>query len=635
MGASGPVAGSMSYDFLSYVSTQRMITFWYHLSEIMRLGVGSVLEVGVGPGMVTALLKTAGLEVKTADIDPALRPDYVAAVQELSSQVPPGSCDLVLCARVLHYVGLDQLDQAISELAKVTRRYAIITVPVNDLSLSLGWYVTTRPFHWAAIRLPLALKTVLRRLFATDAEGVYPSAWKLDCCRDASLSVFEARLRRFFTIQKSYAIPEVRTHRLFLLEKIAAAERARGADVHEDSNDPGTSARGEQGTGIQRGTRLSEVRGQGTNRPATRPPTGGSQLKVPWDRGGLRSYLTILALALARPDSSAFWWALPVLLAGVALHIYAKGCLRQNQVVSMGGPYRFVRHPFYTANLLIDASIALMSGYWPLIAVLPAWWLLVYMPVIREEEAYLTRLFPDVYPAYQRSVPLLLPFRRPRPPRGEPFSWSNRNIVADTVLPRALRLLALPVLFFVWRETRGHGSEVFTQGPGAAVLWGITVLAMLHGVSLALRRHLRDGKRIVPKRLSVRWTRVFLALLLVVLAGTVHQMETEASLLLPLVAGVALAATLPLFRRGSLARLMAEAAALMAVISLCELPWLMPIAMLLYAPLLLDQRLVGAPDTEQPWQLRAAPRALRLAAVSPYSCIVVLGIAMAVVKELM
>ena len=84
--------------------------------------------------------------------------------------------------------------------------------------------------------------------------------------------------------------------------------------------------------------------------------------RPPWDRGGLRTYLVIIALIAGRGDYRAVLWGLLLFLPGMVLHVYAKGCLRQNQVVSRGGPYRFVRHPFYSANSLIDMGIAIMSG---------------------------------------------------------------------------------------------------------------------------------------------------------------------------------------------------------------------------------------------------------------------------------
>lgn len=221
------------------------------------------------------------------------------------------------------------------------------------------------------------------------------------------------------------------------------------------------------------------------------------KLAVPWNRGGLRTYLLVSALVFCQPGHSRLIWGLPLLLLGVALHVYAKGCLRQDQEVAVGGPYRFVRHPFYSANLLIDEGIALMSGWWPLILLLPVWWLLVYLPVMSQEERHLSELFPSVYPEYMARTPRLVPLRRPLASTGRAFSLRNPNIAADTVIPRAIRLLALPFLFVLCRELKAHGFGSFASGYRAEV-WAAAALLVAYAASWQLARHLKYGKRILP-----------------------------------------------------------------------------------------------------------------------------------------
>jgi hypothetical protein len=187
-------------------------------------------------------------------------------------------------------------------------------------------------------------------------------------------------------------------------------------------------------------------------------------MKSPWNRGGLRYCLVVVALLRGAATSGTIAAGIPCLLLGTILHFWAKGCLRQNQVVAQGGPYRFVRHPFYLANGLIDAGIAIMSGWWALGVMLPAWWLVVYLPVMRKEEAHLLGLFGRVYADYRRRVPRLIPWRRPLPAGGEGFRWSNRNIAVEGEIPRALRLLAYPLLFFVVTDLRIKGLSFFSDG---------------------------------------------------------------------------------------------------------------------------------------------------------------------------
>ena len=80
------------------------------------------------------------------------------------------------------------------------------------------------------------------------------------------------------------------------------------------------------------------------------------------NRGGLRFFLVLAALVGGHTTNATILAGIPLIVLGTAGDFWAKGCLRQNRVVATIGPYRFVRHPFYLANALIDAGLAVMSG---------------------------------------------------------------------------------------------------------------------------------------------------------------------------------------------------------------------------------------------------------------------------------
>ncbi len=201
-------------------------------------------------------------------------------------------------------------------------------------------------------------------------------------------------------------------------------------------------------------------------------------MRVPWDRGGIRWYLILVGLALGRASPATILAGTPLLLLGIALHLWAKGCLHQNKEVTTSGPYRYVRHPFYLGNLLIDAALVLMSGSLLLGCAFPWWWAVVYIPVMRREEATMAGLFGPQYQAYAGRVPLLFPTARPIP-AGSGFSWRNPNIFAVEV-PRALRFLSYPLLFvlaYEWRTTGWAFPPPLTPLIFCA-LWAILLLTV-------------------------------------------------------------------------------------------------------------------------------------------------------------
>jgi len=354
-------------------------------------------------------------------------------------------------------------------------------------------------------------------------------------------------------------------------------------------------------------------------------------VRKPWARGGLRTYVLVLALVFGRPEQLTTLWGVPLLLCGLLLHVYAKGSLNQDQIVAQGGPYRFVRHPFYAANLLIDQGIALMSGWAPLIVLLPPWWLSVYVPVMRQEERHLSALFPGDYPTYRARVPMLLPLRRPLPRRAPGFSWRNANIVADTAVPRALRMAALPLIFVLYRAFRAYGVNTFSESHGQMSL--VAALAVLaYGLSWELTRHLKYRRPILPLEVSRPAVRLIIAWLVVVTAGAIHAWEVEADVILPLVGSAVIGFSAVLRARSSLARLAAEGTVLAGATVLCEVLWLTPLPVLLYAALILDRRLAGRDQASLCAEL---PRASLLISSHLYSFLVVSSLLSAAAKELL
>lgn len=74
-----------------------------------------------------------------------------------------------------------------------------------------------------------------------------------------------------------------------------------------------------------------------------------------------------------------------------------------NELVT-DGPYRFTRNPMYTGfTLVYIAGAFIMNSMWPL-ALLPIVLGLLFLLVIRREEAYLTDAFGQQYASYRNRV---------------------------------------------------------------------------------------------------------------------------------------------------------------------------------------------------------------------------------------
>ena len=107
--------------------------------------------------------------------------------------------------------------------------------------------------------------------------------------------------------------------------------------------------------------------------------------------------------------------AVPLTLGAFSLGVYGLLYLRRNLSIIpearrlvTGGPYRFVRHPLYAAEILAAVALVLARpGLWATLTLAP--FIVVQMLRARFEEGLLTRAFPE-YTNYAAHTARLIPF---------------------------------------------------------------------------------------------------------------------------------------------------------------------------------------------------------------------------------
>jgi SAM-dependent methyltransferase len=130
-----PQVSASTYFDDGYVSLERLISYFYQIDLIRKSRPKSVLFVGVGDGMVPAFLRSHVDTVTTLDIDPALDPDVVGDIRELS--FPDASFDLVCAFEVLEHLPFEESKKALAELARVSRGDILVSVPHRRTGLEL------------------------------------------------------------------------------------------------------------------------------------------------------------------------------------------------------------------------------------------------------------------------------------------------------------------------------------------------------------------------------------------------------------------------------------------------------------------------------------------------------------------
>lgn len=158
--------------------------------------------------------------------------------------------------------------------------------------------------------------------------------------------------------------------------------------------------------------------------------------------------------------------ALPLALIGLGgiLHLASKGYLVRRARVTREGPYRWVRHPFYLANLLLENGLLLFAGAWWLVPVYMAIAHFAYNAAMDEEESDLASVHGDAWRDYAARVPRLLPWRGPGP-RGDGSGFSLGNLFYEREVPRLMRLLSLPLGLAWWAAFRAQEGPLLEGLP--------------------------------------------------------------------------------------------------------------------------------------------------------------------------
>lgn len=206
MPGSGPQVGPNHYGE-GYDGKARFASYWHQIREVLATGPATVLEVGVGTGLVAEYLRRRGVRVVTADIDPRLGPDALASVTALP--FADGSFDTVLCSEVLEHIPFEALGTAAREIRRVSRDRAIISVPDASPCLRIQIGIpgrrqirtliplpSRRPehrfdgeHHWEIGKRRYPLERITAELRSAGLE------------LDASYRVFEKPYHRFFRLR--------------------------------------------------------------------------------------------------------------------------------------------------------------------------------------------------------------------------------------------------------------------------------------------------------------------------------------------------------------------------------------------------------------------------------------------------
>ncbi len=98
-----------------------------------------------------------------------------------------------------------------------------------------------------------------------------------------------------------------------------------------------------------------------------------------------------------------------VAVIGLLIRGWASGHIRKNQQLAVSGPYSHTRNPLYFGSFLLTLGFTMAAGSWILAIVFIVFFLIVYLPVMKDETGELEKIFGEEFIQYEKAVPLFIP----------------------------------------------------------------------------------------------------------------------------------------------------------------------------------------------------------------------------------
>ncbi len=153
---------------------------------------------------------------------------------------------------------------------------------------------------------------------------------------------------------------------------------------------------------------------------------------------------------LARPTWQSMALGAILVVPGLVIRALASGHVRKNEELATSGPYAYTRNPLYLGSLLMGVGFAVAARSWWVGIALVVMFFAIYLPVIRDEETFLRRKFPE-FDEYARRVPRIVPRLTPNSggEREAPSRFSLELYLKHREYNALLGVLAMTVALIV------------------------------------------------------------------------------------------------------------------------------------------------------------------------------------------
>ncbi|MFM2164303.1 MAG: hypothetical protein RL325_740 [Planctomycetota bacterium] len=206
------VPDARHYD-ATYLKNGRPFSLAAQLTAISEVAPSQVLEVGVGTGICVHALRRIGIPVTTLDVQPELRPDIVGDVRAIPAET--GAFDVSSCCQVLEHLPFGDFGTAARELARVTRRRLVLSLPDITRSVDLTVTLPLLGMRTLSCSLPVREPSDAWKSERLRTMGHY---WEIGACGVRAATVDRLLREAGFARVRSFRVREIPWHRFFVAE---------------------------------------------------------------------------------------------------------------------------------------------------------------------------------------------------------------------------------------------------------------------------------------------------------------------------------------------------------------------------------------------------------------------------------
>lgn len=130
------------YQKCRYDTLERYNSYWYQLNIIIGQRISTLLEVGPGNHFLATQLRRMSVKVTTLDTLKGNHPNVCGDV--LCLPLANSCVDCVTAFQVLEHIPWSAFDSCLAEMARVSRKIVVISLPDQHLYFRLRWELGVR-----------------------------------------------------------------------------------------------------------------------------------------------------------------------------------------------------------------------------------------------------------------------------------------------------------------------------------------------------------------------------------------------------------------------------------------------------------------------------------------------------------